>query len=268
MHRFLQYVCLLSFLIASFPTIYAQDIDEENDLEKVVWQSKDAETSASTHEMLKRSYESQETVYDRSWNNLESKYQNHEFVYDSDKPSLTAWDRLMANFYAWLDSLTSSNNAGNLREFMELMINLIAVVGIGILIFIIVKYLLTYKDKFFFEKKAEKLKNNVSDLHEDIHEIDFLTEIANHEQKSDWRLALRYGFLKILKTLTDKGIIDWDAEKTNQDYYQEIQNTALQSQFLQSIYWFDHVWYGEFPISQEQYLAAKKVFTDTENMRV
>ena len=74
---------------------------------------------------------------------------------------------------------------------------------------------------------------------------DFDKLIAEALRKGDFRLAIRYSFLKVLKVLQVKGKIDWHQEKTNHDYYLEIPDGDKQK-YSRILYYYEYIWYGEF----------------------
>ena len=109
------------------------------------------------------------------------------------------------------------------------------------------------KGNLFFAKKNTKLEIPVEDVVENIHEVDFPETIAKYERQRDYRSAVRYHFLWILKQLTDKKIIEWNPEKTNKDYIAEIQKADIKQGFKEIALIFDYVWYGEFKIDELKY---------------
>lgn len=89
---------------------------------------------------------------------------------------------------------------------------------------------------------------------------DFLTLINNAENDNDYRLAIRYYFLYILKTLSVKNIIKIEEDKTNSEYLREINNFKIQQKFTSALYLYNYTWYGEFDVNKFQYRAAKSKF--------
>lgn len=93
---------------------------------------------------------------------------------------------------------------------------------------------------------------------EDIHAVDFPARIAEAETAGDYRLAVRLGFLSILKQLTDRGLLAWRPEKTNADYLTELPVGPLSVAFREVAQQFEYVWYGEFPLTAQQYALARE----------
>ena len=88
----------------------------------------------------------------------------------------------------------------------------------------------------------------------------FKTLINKALEKNNYRLAIRYHYLQVLKHLSKKGQIEWDTEKTNYDYYREIKDEKTREEFQYISYIYDYCWYGEFEISNEDYNKGALAF--------
>ena len=76
----------------------------------------------------------------------------------------------------------------------------------------------------------------------------------------NYRLAIRYYYMWLLKSLTDRGEIEWDIEKTNGDYYREIKSESLKQDFQFLSYVYEYSWYGEFEISDSDFSKTETAF--------
>ncbi len=72
----------------------------------------------------------------------------------------------------------------------------------------------------------------------------------------DFRLALRFGFLALLRMLRQKELIRWQAQKTNQDYLNETLDSDFYPHFRESVQWYEFTWYGGFELSETNYNHA------------
>nr|WP_246865797.1 DUF4129 domain-containing protein [Croceivirga thetidis] len=110
-----------------------------------------------------------------------------------------------------------------------------------------------------FSKKAKSFADiELAEQH--IEAIDFDSLLKDALKNKDYRLAVRYHFLKLLKRLSQKELIEWHFEKTNSEYHQEIQEPKLQSGFKELAYLYDYVWYGEQPITESLFSRAANQF--------
>lgn len=109
----------------------------------------------------------------------------------------------------------------------------------------------------FSRRQHQKLEESEEITAENIErtDIDYLIESA--ENNADYRLAIRYYYLSILKALSLKKLIQIEDDKTNSEYLSEIFNTPYKDKFQYTSYLYDYIWYGEFPLNAEKYEAAK-----------
>ena len=92
---------------------------------------------------------------------------------------------------------------------------------------------------------------------EDIHALDFPTLLAEAEGAGNYRLAVRLGYLLVLKQLTDAGLLDWQPDKTNSAYEQELPAGPLRTAFAGVSRQFEYVWYGELALTPPTYAHAR-----------
>ncbi len=83
-------------------------------------------------------------------------------------------------------------------------------------------------------------------------------------QNNDYRLAVRYYYLLILKRLTESELIDYEFDKTNSEYFNEISETSINSGFRKITTIYDSIWYGNFVVTQNDYQKAEQQFKDLE----
>lgn len=191
---------------------------------------------------------------------FQSTYQGEEYDYTTVKPRESLWQkmeklikRIVEAVFGDIDPNKTSDYAGNIMRFF-------AIVIIGFVLYFLIRFLLNKDGNFFFSKKNIKVNVASQDLHENIHEINFTETIDAFERQKDYRSAVRYRFLLVLKKLADKKLIGWNPEKTNRDYFAELKNAGLKDSFRELVYIFDYVWYGEFEINEDNYNHFKEKF--------
>lgn len=87
----------------------------------------------------------------------------------------------------------------------------------------------------------------------------------------DYRLAVRYYYLLILQKLTEAELISYESDKTNSEYISEIGRIAmpristLKSGFQKATNLYDHVWYGNFEVTEADFSKAQPTFTSLIN---
>lgn len=122
---------------------------------------------------------------------------------------------------------------------------------IAVIVVIIVKLAGVNIKAMFGKKKIDA--PDIEIYTEDVHEMNFETLITNALNTQNYRLAVRFLYLRNLKTLSDKSIINWQANKTNYSYHTEIKDNALRSKFIDTTIIFDYVWYGEFALDEYKF---------------
>lgn len=130
----------------------------------------------------------------------------------------------------------------------------LAILFVGIIVYQLLKsnglFQSSYKSKVS-EKPAEEEELSLQN--------DFDPLIDQAFKQGDYRMAVRYHFLKTLQQLRDKNQINYEPDKTNSRYVYEIP-VNWRNDFSQLILQYEYVWYGHFDISKEQYAQVQKGF--------
>jgi hypothetical protein len=173
-----------------------------------------------------------------------------EFQYREAKLESSIWDRFWARFWEWLAKLS-----GTRKGALTWRYGVYTVLAI-ILVFAVLK-LLQVDVAGIFGRKPRRAALPYDVAGENIHEVDFPARIADAEAAGDLRLATRLGYLAVLKTLTDQGLINWQPDKTNQAYLHELSGNTLRSSFREATRQFEYVWYGELPLTAALYQQVR-----------
>lgn len=186
-----------------------------------------------------------------------------EFQYKEITVNKSWWDR----FWAWFWHFFISKAKGH-EEFLTYFIKyLLIAMGAAALLFVIFK-LLGVDIANAFRKKSVTAEVDYAESLEDIHEINFDSELERSVGEHNYRLAVRLLYLKCLKQLNDSGLINWEVNKTNSAYSNELQNIVLQEAFNQLTRQFEYVWYGEFMIDKAIFQQISDAFQQfKEKMR-
>jgi preprotein translocase subunit SecG len=95
--------------------------------------------------------------------------------------------------------------------------------------------------------------------HADKLDDDFDKLVHQNIKLGDYRMALRYQFLKTLQGLRDSNQIEYAADKTNSQYLRELP-AQWQNDFARLVLNYEYVWYGNFKITREQYESIQAEF--------
>lgn len=216
---------------------------------------------SSADSLLMENPTSENTIYPKNFDeNFQSKYKGEDYNYTTVKPRESLLQKLQKAIIRILESILGKIEPGKSAIYAGNIIRFFAIVLGGLILYFIIKIFINKNGNFFFNKKNKKLNIHDQNLQENIHEINFPESIANFELQKDYRSAIRYHFLLVLKKLSTQKFITWNPEKTNKDYLTEIKRPDFKAHFKELIYIFDYVWYGEFVITEEQYQQFKQKF--------
>ncbi|QLG46421.1 DUF4129 domain-containing protein [Costertonia aggregata] len=200
----------------------------------------------------------EQVLTSRSLSELNETYNGEEFNYDVNEGEA---QNLLARAINWFFDLLKNTFGIDLPpEAFRLLEYLIYILMAALVIYLLVKFFIGEKFSSIFSKKATTLLDiNLSEEHIENLDLDALLQSALVQK--DYRLAIRFQYLKTLKLLSQKNIIDWHYEKTNLDYQREIQTPKIRSLFTDVSYLYDYIWYGEQELDETKYNAADIKFT-------
>lgn len=88
---------------------------------------------------------------------------------------------------------------------------------------------------------------------DNLYQVDFISGIAAAEANGNFRQALRYYYLLLLREFSKQSLIRYEKNKTNQQYAEEIKNHKRGPDFRLATRYYNFVWYGERPLDEENY---------------
>lgn len=128
-------------------------------------------------------------------------------------------------------------------------------------LFILIKLFNTGIGRLFYKNRSiEDIV--VNEIQEDINSLDFDKLIEKYTSLMDYRMAVRYFYLRLLKTLNNKGMIAWRINKTNRDYMTELAGSRLTGSFDMLSSFYEYTWYGDFNLTPEQFGFIRERFTE------
>ncbi|GAA0872259.1 hypothetical protein GCM10009117_14060 [Gangjinia marincola] len=84
--------------------------------------------------------------------------------------------------------------------------------------------------------------------------------IAQALKQKNYRLAVRYYYLRMLQQLKEKELIQYEAQKTNADYAVELAQSTIYPSFRDLTKIYDYTWYGNFEVGETEYHVARTKF--------
>ena len=110
-----------------------------------------------------------------------------------------------------------------------------------------------------------KVNNKIltgTESEEDLSSTDFDELIRSAIETKNYKLAIRYLYLKSLYLLANQGFIELKDNKTNYQYLNEIKNSRIAKAFQDTTRLFEWAWYGEFPVDENELKSSQAEFKE------
>jgi len=186
---------------------------------------------------------------------------DRELNYDVVKSNPTIFDKIWDWFVRGVNKVLSwIFGNGPAGSIVAMLLKALPYVLLGTLLFLILR--------FFLKVNTQEIiggKNTQNDIHLStsdaiLNKRDLAGLIDRAIADKNYRLAVRYYYLSVLQRLSDKELIDWHQDKTNEDYLRELTGTPLKEAMVHSTYLYDFVWYGNFNLNEQHFTKARKDF--------
>ncbi len=186
--------------------------------------------------------------------------QKPQFQYNSEPSGPSLWSRFWRWFWHLFDGVDAPRGMGMRWLFIFLKYLFISL-GVAAIVFIILK-LAGVDIRGLIKRKSADASIPFTETLENIHEIDFDLNIDQAIAQHNYRLAVRLLYLKALKQLSDAQLINWQIDKTNAAYVNELTNPNQREAFAVLTRQFEFVWYGEFAINSQGFQNIKTLFSN------
>lgn len=143
------------------------------------------------------------------------------------------------------------------RSWLQTLIWIVIIVAF---IAFLVIYLSGSSVGIFRKKNISISHEDAEEMPEDIFAINYQKEIDIAATKGNYRLAIRLMFLRLLKNMSERNIINYKQDKTNFDYLSELQTTPYYQPFFRITRNYEYSWYGQFDISENAYHSIRRDF--------
>lgn len=120
-------------------------------------------------------------------------------------------------------------------------------------IWFIIKAVLRKEGRWIFSKSKKEITEESLNVATSIEETDLETLIAKYANEHNYRMAIRYYFVWMLKKLGEQNIIQVEQDKTASQYAYEISNDNLRKEYQYATYLYNYIWFGEFDVNQQEY---------------
>lgn len=193
---------------------------------------------------------------------LAEDYKGPAYQYEPQKTEKSLWERFarwlgrkIGDWFAIEDAATAVSIVGWIGRVLLIL----AVLAI---VYLIAQLLLNKQGRWIFGRDNRSLVH-IEDAVLSMQPEDFEHRIAEAIALKDHRLAIRYYYLLLLRSLTRRGLIEFDREKTNSDYRYEIRDARLAERFGYLSYLYDYIWYGQFEADEALFARTQADFRST-----
>ena len=162
------------------------------------------------------------------------------------------WDRFMRWLNRKLGDLFGTEAGSAVFDNMHWIL-------LGVAVVIVLWFLRRHLFGSVFGAGPDRTRQ-VTEIEENIVELDLDKLLRDAEKGSNWRLALRYQWLKVLRRLVDEGRIKWQPRFTDADYLAQLKDPAWRVTFSEMSFLFKWVWYGDAPMDAQRYERMKPAF--------
>lgn len=168
--------------------------------------------------------------------------------------------RLFLKFLSWLFGVEKATG------ILEFIFSALPYLAILVILFFIIKFFLKVKTNPLLNSTKNKSLVNISEEEELIKNTDLEVLIQKAIKNKNYRLAVRYLYIDVLKLLEQHKFIVWEHQKTNEDYIKEINTNLLKESFKDVTHLYDFVWYGNFEINEIEFFKVQGNFKKTNQL--
>lgn len=115
---------------------------------------------------------------------------------------------------------------------------------------------------FGYGKKTVVVRKSEAEVTEDVFSTDLEKAANDAAALGDFRLAIRFQYLQLLKIFSQHELLQYRQDATNFDYLKQLYDRPYYKDFFRVTRNYEYAWYGEIAVSNEQYDSVVKEFND------
>jgi hypothetical protein len=151
-----------------------------------------------------------------------------------------------------------SSSVPRYNPFSSVFVQTILWILAGATVLFILYRLFLSNGLFIRNREAKTVQEITEEQHvADVQDFDAL--VKQSYRQGDYRMAVRWLFLKTIRQLGDKGLLQPSPDKTNYQYVQQIE-AGKKNEFASLVLHYEYVWFGHVSISREQYEQVEQRF--------
>ncbi len=193
--------------------------------------------------------------------------ENKDFDYMNQQNAENWWTRfkkwLNAKYNQLINWLFGNYEAGSVLAFLIPIIPYILLIILLILIAWLFSRLNPGRVFLKQEKQAQVFMNEEEEL---VKNEDLPALIKEAIQNGNFRIAIRYYYLLQLRKLDELKLIEYQFQKTNREYSEEISDDQIRKVFGETTRFYEFIWYGAFPVTHSEFNLAQNEFQKLNKM--
>ena len=127
-------------------------------------------------------------------------------------------------------------------------------------IFVLIVYRIVVVNNLFMTAASRRRKEITDEPEAEIDDNNLDAKMQAAIQERNYRAAIRFMYIKSLRSLHEKGWIRYHAQATNNEYISQVHPYGVGNEFRFLTHVYEYVWYGEFALSEEQFNRVQQNF--------
>ncbi len=157
---------------------------------------------------------------------------------------------------------SKSNSSGSPMSIPGWLSTFLMILVIGLLLFVIVSAII--KNPKGMQKRSSVRTSFSNEELESIEQNPFENDLEKYihdaKESGNYRLAIRFCFIYIIRLLAENGSIVWKKHKTNHQYYQELSGNDFQGAFQYMKLIYESIWYGNISLNEQMLRNSLTLF--------
>jgi len=187
---------------------------------------------------------------------LEEFKNDPDFNYNNIQPVSDDW---FTRLKTWVSQqLASLSTSKTYSTFLDIIYYGLMIIGLVL----IIRGLIIADRRGLLFGKINKDEIKLSESSEELDKLNFDELFKSAVENNNYKLAIRYLFLKSLQLLAEKGMIELRENKTNQQYLLEIKQVKVSDKFRRATSRFEWVWYGDLSVDEQVLKSSQTEFNE------
>lgn len=182
---------------------------------------------------------------------LEQLKNDNTLKYEAVPDGISLWKRFLNKLRQVIATVIYTATSTDWTRVLILGLIIVA------LLYVVMRVLHIDTLKIFYRNSAVAV---LQTLAEDIQAANLDALLGEALQKQDYRLAIRVQFLRLLRLLSERGLIRWESGKTTREYLAEVSSSELRADLRTINRYFEYTWYGNFPATPGLYEEVANVY--------